>query len=103
MIKRYFPHRLLRAGTVLVAPVILAAFAFSAEAVRIGSVKGRVEVRRSQAQVTRWNALKKGQSLKPGDTVRTGQGGKVELKLDDGSKVVVGPSSRVKVQESSPL
>ncbi len=102
MIKRYFPHRLLRAGTVLVAPVILAAFAFSAEAVRIGSVKGRVEVRRSQAQVTRWNALKKGQSLKPGDTVRTGQGGKVELKLDDGSKVVVGPSSRVKVQESSP-
>ena len=92
----------LRAVVGVLTPAVLASLSYAAEPVRIGSVKGRVEVRRSQSQVSRWNALKKGQSLKPGDTVRTGQGGKVELKLDDGSKVVIGPSSRVKVQESSP-
>ncbi|MBK8575338.1 MAG: FecR domain-containing protein [Elusimicrobia bacterium] len=44
----------------------------------------------------------KGSAVKPGDTVRTGKDARLELKIEDGSRVVLGSKSKVQVALSAP-
>ncbi|MBK6684659.1 MAG: FecR domain-containing protein [Deltaproteobacteria bacterium] len=47
-----------------------------------------------------WRALKIGQNLQEGDAVRTGEKGKLELKLADGSRLRLGPGSTITLNAS---
>lgn len=80
----------------LVSPFCLA------EPIVVKSVRGEAQIQKANSQTSRWRALKKGIPIKPGDTVRTGNNARLELKIDDGSRVVMGSRSRVKVAESAP-
>lgn len=73
-----------------------------AEPIVVKSVRGEAQIQKANSQTSRWRALKKGVPVKPGDTVRTGNNARLELKCDDGSRVVMGSRSRVKVAESAP-
>jgi hypothetical protein len=73
-----------------------------AEPIVVKSVRGKAEIQKSNSQADRWRALKKGTPIKPGDSVRTGPESRVELKIDDGSRVVLGSKSRIQVALSAP-
>jgi hypothetical protein len=73
-----------------------------AEPIVVKSVRGAAQIQKANSQTNRWRALKKGTPVKPGDTVRTGNNSRLELKIDDGSRVVMGSRSRVQVAESAP-
>jgi hypothetical protein len=73
-----------------------------AEPIVVKSVRGAAQIQKANSQSNRWRALQKGTPIKPGDTVRTGNNARLELKLDDGSRVVMGSRSRVTVAESAP-
>jgi hypothetical protein len=87
--------------SVVAGPFLLLTTAF-AESIVVKSVRGSAEIHRSKSQANRWRALQKGAPVKPGDTVRTGKNARLELKIDDGSRVVLGSKSRVQVAESAP-
>jgi hypothetical protein len=72
------------------------------EPIVVKSVRGSAEIQRSNSHADRWRALKKGTPVKPGDTVRTGTDARLELKIEDGSRVVLGSKSKVKVALSAP-
>lgn len=80
----------------------LFAFIVAAEPVVVKSIRGKSEVKRARGRTDRWSALRLGSAIKPGDEVRTSANGRTVLKLDDGSRVVLGAGSRAKVLESSP-
>ncbi|MBL0058819.1 MAG: FecR domain-containing protein [Elusimicrobia bacterium] len=94
-------HRLNALFAGLAGPFLLLSTVF-AEPIVVKSVRGNAEIHRSKSQANRWRALQKGASVKPGDTVRTGKNARLELKIDDGSRVVLGSKSRVQVAESAP-
>lgn len=73
-----------------------------AEPIVVKSVRGDAQIQKANSQTNRWRALTKGTPVKPGDTVRTGTNARLELKIDDGSRVVLGSRSRVQVAESAP-
>jgi ferric-dicitrate binding protein FerR (iron transport regulator) len=65
---------------------------------------GKVEVQRAGQEG--WNGLEESGSamFQPGDRIRTGPDGKVEMRLlDDGSRVSVGPNSTVEVEAPNRL
>ncbi len=69
-----------------------------AEPLTVKDVKGPAQVRRAEAPANRWEALKKGAAVSPGDAVRTGKKSQVELKEESGTRLVIGPWSHVKVE-----
>ena len=48
-----------------------------------------------------WKALKKGSVVRVGDAVRTGEKTRLELKMKDGSRVRLGASSKLTIDEGS--
>ncbi len=84
------------------APALLFSLPLSAEPVVVKKIRGKAEIHRAKAPAGRWAPLRPGAPVRPGDEVRTARESRTELKLDDGSKVVLGSGSRVKVVESSP-
>lgn len=73
-----------------------------AEPIVVKSVRGKAEIQKANSQADRWHALQKGAPVKPGDTVRTGGEARVELKISDGSRVVLGSKSKIQVALSAP-
>ncbi len=73
-----------------------------AEPIVVKSVRGKAEIQKANTQADRWRALQKGTAVKPGDTVRTGKEARVELKISDGSRVVLGSKSKIQVALSAP-
>lgn len=86
-------------GTAL--PFLLCSICF-AEPIVVKSVRGKAEIQKANSQADRWRALQKGTAVKPGDTVRTGKEARVELKINDGSRVVLGSKSKIQVAMSAP-
>lgn len=84
------------AGAVLLLACVVPLFA---EPVIVKSFQGKAEVQR-QATPGKWFPLRVGLELNPGDSVRTGQG-KADLKLSDGSKMVLAPRSQLSVKQNS--
>ncbi len=67
----------------------------------VKSLKPPAQVQRASSPDT-WVNIKKGFSLNVGDMIRTGKKGRVIIRMSDGSKMLLGPSSRLTVQEYAP-
>lgn len=63
---------------------------------RVLNSKGKVEVRQPDGS---WKALAPGQTLKDGDTVRTGNKSKALVGLPDGGQAILGPNSMYTYRE----
>jgi ferric-dicitrate binding protein FerR (iron transport regulator) len=82
--------------------VILSGDAFSAQSgspytAKVVSTKGYVDVR--YAGTDAFVALSPGGAVGTGDVIQTDSEGKIELKLPDGSKLLIGENSRVLIKE----
>jgi hypothetical protein len=73
-----------------------------ADPIVVKSVRGSAEIQKANSQADRWRALQKGMPVKPGDTVRTGKNARVELKINDGSRVLLGSKSKIQVALAAP-
>ena len=63
----------------------------------VDRVEGFVDIRFAGEET--WAPLAGGDTIYPGDTVETGPEGSVELKLPDGSAILIGPSSLITICE----
>lgn len=71
-----------------------------ADPVTVKSFRPPVEVQRAVAP-GKWYPARVGLALSAGDLLRTGARGQVELRMTDGSKMVLSAGSQMKIQESS--
>jgi hypothetical protein len=73
-----------------------------AEAVTVRSFRGDTEVQRA-ATPGKWFPVRVGLELNPGDTVRVPKGfGRAELRLSDGSKLMLTKGTQLKIRETAP-
>jgi hypothetical protein len=69
--------------------------------VAVKSFTAPCEVKRKDTP-GRWFTARVGSELKAGDVIRTGKGGKALLAMSDGSRMTLGPNSRLNVEEVAP-
>lgn len=89
-------------GVLSVLPLWASLCLGAQDPVVVKTTRGPVEIRRSKSKVNRWYALRAGSAIKSGDEIRTGRSGRLVLKLDDGSKMILNAESRLQILESAP-
>ncbi len=88
-----------RAAGGLLLTLFLSVLPLFAEPVEIKSFRPPVDVQRANIP-EKWFPVKVGLTLKEGDVIRTGARGQVDLRMADGSRMVLGPGSRLQIQET---
>lgn len=73
----------------------------STDSAVVKSFRTPVEIKRA-SNPTRWFSVRAGLVVKAGDVLRTGKEGKAELRLKDGTRMLLGPQSLLRVQEYAP-
>lgn len=90
--------------TAIILPALLA-LAFLSGPVQAAKTKGAAAVSSLQGKVEistdgkKWGDVSKNDVLDPGMILRTGAGGKIKLVLDDGTAVVIGEMSQVRISK----
>ncbi len=80
---------------------LLSPVAVLAESITVKSFRAPVEVQRVKIP-NKWFPARVGLELTSGDTIRTGAGARADIRMGDGSKMILGSSSRLTVQEVAP-
>jgi hypothetical protein len=90
------------APAAVTAVFFLAASLASAEPLKIKSLRGSVEIQSASGASPQWRPARAGATLQAGDAVGTGDAGRAELVMSDGTKIFLRPKSRLRVTETAP-